>query len=375
MISPIAERAEWTRTLTSVASERLEFCEDFPAIANRYEAWWRQEIIDRPIFAAITPRDPSRTITRHLDLLDRPEEWFRAKFEDLKSLRHVGDALPGIRVDFGPVLLGALTGAEVEFVSDTTWTRPFINDDWSNAPDWTMREDSPWWKLLLDLTDMVARDARGRYLVMTPDLGGSGDVLMSLRGAVGICMDLLDSPDRVRRAVDAIYPLWRRGFVELYRIATSRGAGVIHWIGLWSNEPYMIPACDLNYLIGPSQFNRTLLPDIARQSATVGRAVFHLDGPGATRHIDALLDVPEIKAIQYVPGAGTPSALPWVGMFRRIQARGRSLVVHSPVEEVMEIADALRPEGLCFMPFETEGSAHWKNLDAIFAGFCRKYRG
>ena len=30
----------------------------------------------------------------------------------------------------------------------------------------------------------------------------------------------------------------------------------------------------------------------------------HLDGPGATRHIDALLEVPELTAIQYVIGAG-----------------------------------------------------------------------
>ena len=67
----------------------------------------------------------------------------------------------------------------------------------------------------------------------------------------------------------------------------------------------MIPACDFNFLIGPREFERLFLPDIARQAATAGRAIFHLDGPGAARHIDALLDLPELQAIQFVPGAGT----------------------------------------------------------------------
>jgi len=47
--------------------------------------------------------------------------------------------------------------------------------------------------------------------------------------------------------------------------------------------------------------------------------------------------VPEITAIQFTPGAGTPSALAWVDMFKRIQSRGRSVLAICPPEEVIAL--------------------------------------
>jgi hypothetical protein len=132
----------------------------------------------------------------------------------------------------------------------------------------------------------------------------------------------------------------------------------------------MIPACDFNFMIGPKEFERVCLPDIARQAATVGRAVFHLDGPGAARHIDALLEVPDIQAIQFTPGEGTPSALAWVEMFRKIQAKGRSVLVICPANEVLALCDALRPEGLAIMITE---SLTPKTLDDVFAQLTSRY--
>jgi hypothetical protein len=369
-VAPIAERDEWSKRLRKLATTPLEFCEDFPTIAKRYETWWNQGVLDRPLFAASVPAEARRETSKHLELLGSPEEWFEATLADLKAIRWIGDALPNIRVDFGPVMLGGLLGAETEFGSDTTWTHAFIDDDWSNAPDWSIREDTPFWKLLVRLMRMVSRDAAGRYLVRTPDLGGSADVLLNLRGSGPLCIDVLEKPDVVGEAADAIYPSWRRGFTECYRVALSEGAGLIHWIGLWSDEPYMIPACDFNYLIGPEPFERIFLPDIARQAATAGRAVFHLDGPGATRHIDALLDIPEMKAVQYVPGAGTPSALPWIEMLRKIQSTGRSLVVCCPPTEVLRLTELLRPEGLAFTP---SGGGGWDRIDDIFAALRKRF--
>jgi len=34
--------SSWTDKLTAIAQEPLEFCEDFPRIAQRFEAWWHQ---------------------------------------------------------------------------------------------------------------------------------------------------------------------------------------------------------------------------------------------------------------------------------------------------------------------------------------------
>lgn len=356
--------------LREISASPLAFCNDFPRIARRFEAWWHHEMLDRPVFLAAANSNPSRPITRRLDLLHDPDAWFAAKLADLQQLHYVGDALPYIRADFGPVLLGPLFGGRLEFAADTGWTHTLIDDEWSNEPAWTIAADNRWWALLAALLRRVADDARGRYLVCSPDLGAAADVLLNLRGATELCMDVIERPERVRRAVDAMQPAWRQAFAMLYRETVDRGAGLIHWLALWSDVPYAVPACDFSFMIGPRDFERLFLPDIAQQAASVGRAVFHLDGPGATRHVDALLDVPEIRAVQFTPGASAPSALAWVEMFRRIQARGRSVLIFSPAEEVLALCDALRPEGLAIA---LEVSPPPAKLDELHAALCGRF--
>lgn len=369
-IEPMPELSDWANTLQKIASKPLAFCEEFPTIARRFEAFWNQELLDRPIFIAATNADPSRPITRRLDLLDDPDAWLEAKLADMKQLHRVGDTLPAIRVDFGPVLLGPFFGGELQFGNDTSWTHAFINDDWSNAPDWTIHDDNPWWIKFCRLLERVSADAAGKYLVCSPDLGASADVLLNLRGSSALCIDVLEKPEKVELAINAIYPAWHQACSHLYRETISQNVGLIHWLGIWSNVPHITPACDFNFMIGPDEFNRLFLPDIARQAATLGRAVFHLDGPGAARHIDALLDVPDIQAIQFTPGTGTPSALAWVDMFRKIQNRGRSVVVNCPPGEVLALCDALRPEGLVIL---IDAPPPAVELDDLFAQLCRRY--
>lgn len=338
-----------TAALTRIASSPLEYCPDFPRIARRHEQWWRGELKDGPLLLATSDTNPSRPITRRLEHLHDPDRWFSEKILDLRQTYRAGDALPNVRVDFGAVAMGAMLGAKIEFDSDTTWTEAFIDDDWSNAPQWRLEADNPWWILMQKLLARVADDAAGKYLVCTPDLGGSADLLLNLRGSTGLCMDAIDSPQRVCEAIEAIYPIWFETYFAQYRCTVERGAGVCHWLGLWSNQPYVIPACDFSYMIGPEEFESVCLDDIARQAGEVGRAIFHLDGPGSARHIDALLELPQLQAIQFTPGEGSISALAWVDMFRKIQNRGKSVLVFCPLDEAVELSRRVDPSRLAMI--------------------------
>lgn len=367
---PIEQVSLWTDKLTAIAQQPLEFCEDFPRIAQRFEAWWHQSLLDRPVFMAEANTRPDRPITRRLELMHEPDVWFREKMLDMQQVHRVGDMLPRIRVDFGAVLLGGLLGGRREVRSDTSWTHAFIDDDWSNAPDWTIPDDHPDRRLLHELTGRVAQDAAGRYLVCTPDLGAAADVLLNLRGSAQLCLDVVTRPDTVKAAVEAICVSWQKAFGSLYATSLEHGAGVIHWLGLWSNRPYAVPACDFNALIGPGHFRELFLPEVVCEAVAAGRAVFHLDGPDAARHIETLLEVPEIQAIQFTPGAGRPSALAWLDMLRRIQGKGRSLLIFCPAEEVLALAESLKPEGLAIL---IEQSPPPAELDALFNQFKRQY--
>jgi hypothetical protein len=360
-VSAFTKHSVWVRHLQAAAQESLTFCPNFPEIAARHEAWWHCAQSDGALLLASVNRDPKRPLSRHLDLLGDPPSWLEARRPGIGQTAFSPDWFPFLRADFGPVMLGGLLGAPVEFVSDTTWTRHFITDDWSNAPDWIIHADNPWRIYLPALLKMLAQDASGQYVACTPSLGGSADVLLNMRGPDALCLDLLDQRNTVRAAIDTIYLAWRESFQLIWDTVCSREidnhppTGLINWVGLWSNQPYHVLECDFNYLIGPREFEDIFLPDIDRQARDVGRGIFHLDGPGATRHIDALLELESLQAIQYVAGAGH-RARSFLPMLRKIQKKGKALQIACDRDEVLELAHELKPAGLAFLTvFDREG--------------------
>ena len=370
-ILPIPELSEWTERLSAAASQPLTYCPNFPEITRRYEAWWNQATPDRPILMASANKNPARPINRRLDLIDDPEAWYAAKLEDLKQQHFVGDTIPTIRADFGAVLQGGLYGGFRESSADTAWTHPFIDDDWSNTPDWRSPDpNNEWWIRMQALLSRAAQDAAGNYVVCTPDIGSTADTLITLRGSTKLAYDLVDRPEVIDAAVQEMYFGWRAAFSELYRQTVDLGAPMIHFFGIWSDRPYGLMACDFNALIGPTHFEEMFLADIARQAETAGRAFFHLDGPGAAKHIDALLTVPGLQAIQFTPGAGWPSALAWVDMFKKIQASGRSVLAICPADELLELCDALDPASLAIIIDDALTPAE---LDDLYEAFCRRF--
>jgi hypothetical protein len=75
-------------------------------------------------------------------------------------------------------------------------------------------------------------------------------------------------------------------------------------------------------------------------------AVYHLDGPGAVPHLDLLLEIPSLRAIQWTPGAGQPPMPHWLPMLRRIQSAGKGLFLYTWPEELDALMDGLKPEGV-----------------------------
>jgi len=93
-------------------------------------------------------------------------------------------------------------------------------------------------------------------------------------------------------------------------------------------------------------FEEFFLPHVRAQAEWLDNAVYHLDGPDAIRHLDLLLDVPHIKAIQWVPGAGAPPQTRWISLHKRVQAAGKGVVIGVEKWEVEPLLRELSPEGL-----------------------------
>jgi hypothetical protein len=339
--------ASLSAKLRQIAQQPLEFCPDFPAIAKRWEAWWRFEA-DRPL--VVTSAQKSGCDVRGdkaFDLHDQPQVWLDLRRRQLLATHRVGETLPFVRADIGPVAIAAFVGAPIHFSrqQNTSWLDPII-EDWASRPPLLFREDNPTFRRVMRLMDAIAADVPGRYLASMPDMSGAIDALAILRGSERLCLDLMDNPAPVHLSLPELLDAWERAHAAIYIAAVNRGVGLGQWVNCWSDVPYIVPTCDFNALIGEKAFEQHCLPSLAEQARRCGRCCFHLDGPAASRHARALAETPEITAIQYTPGAGTPSAVAMLPMLKMVQSYRKPLMVIVPANEVDVLAKALDPRGL-----------------------------
>jgi len=72
-----------------------------------------------------------------------------------------------------------------------------------------------------------------------------------------------------------------------------------------------------------------------------------VDGRGVLKHLDRILSVPEIQAIQWVQGMGLDlPIMQWVPLIKKLQAAGKSVMIDLQIGELEDFINAMDPEGL-----------------------------
>jgi hypothetical protein len=185
-----------------------------------------------------------------------------------------------------------------------------------------------------------------------PDLHTNGDLPAALRDPQEMCLDLADDLQGVRAACDYVTAgAYQLMYDDLWRRIEAAGQACTTWTPhLHAGRAY-VTSCDFICMISPEMFRKTILPSIVWEMRFLERNIFHLDGPGALRHLDDLLAQPELDALQWIYGAGRGPGRKWIEVYRRAQAAGKGLqLVCDDIEDAKAIAERLRPEGVWFCP-------------------------
>ncbi len=133
-----------------------------------------------------------------------------------------------------------------------------------------------------------------------------------LRDSQRLAIDLLENPAPVIQAFAEANRAWLRYWQAATGAIHQWIDGYYYWMGIWSDQPSTDLQCDFNVLISSRMFDEFFLPYIEEQTRWVERTIFHLDGPGAIRHLDSLLSLPRLDGIQWVPGDGKPAMSKWL---------------------------------------------------------------
>ena len=325
--------------------------EDTEKSRHRVEAWWNHEVIDRAVVQVTAPLG-SDSDDREQDVDDLegyftdPDVVIARTEKQLARTYFGGEAFPvaaGVPISFVSILASYL-GCPVSFVNrNTVWCKPII-ENLKNLPDLSFDPENRWWKSSKHLMECFVKRAEG-YHVCIPDLNGPTEVLARLRGTERLALDFVDNPEYIKPAVDSITEAWFRYWREATKI-TQKTEGYFYWMGIWSDRPSIDLQSDFSCMISPEMFREYFLPSIETQTHMVERTIYHLDGPDAVRHLDALLELPALDGIQWVPGAGAKPTVDWIPLLRRIQDAGKLVLAYCRKENIETLLKELNAEGL-----------------------------
>ena len=99
-------------------------------------------------------------------------------------------------------------------------------------------------------------------------------------------------------------------------------------------------------MISPRLFDEFIAPELKAQSRMLDYALYHFDGVEQIRHLDTLLSIPTIRAIQWTQVAGQPPCTDYMPELRRIQRAGKGLIIHVSADQVETLMRALSSKGL-----------------------------
>ncbi|TVR54851.1 MAG: hypothetical protein EA426_16535 [Spirochaetaceae bacterium] len=327
---------------------------DYDESYKRYEAFWHHEVIDRAPVSIVLPAEKTVPVPEkaHKTLEDRwTDVDFRAEklAAEAHNREYFADALPVVWPNMGPEIFSAWCGCPYFYGEGTTWTEPCIADWAADAEKAVLDMDHPLFRLLVRFTERLLELGRDAFIVGLTDFHPGGDHLAALRDPEALAIDMIENVDAVEAKLAASYPEYYAAYDVFYEMLSSAGMPITSWLPLVHTGRYYIPSNDFSCMISTKMFEDVFLPGIIDECRFLDRSIYHLDGPGALRHLDLILDIPELDAVQWQFGAGNEGYERWIPVYRKIQNAGKSMqIVSITLDELPRVFETLRPEGVWF---------------------------
>lgn len=321
--------------------------QDWKKSQARIEAFWQGEILDRCCIAIragqpalAVPEDPAERQRHWLD----PDYIIKRERQRMASTYYGGEAFPCIFLNLGAAgHAGYFQGAKYAF-EKSVWFSPSLED----LDTLTFDPDSELWHKTLELARAFAADSRGDYFVSMPDSSGNLDALSHLLGPDEMLPMMLEEPEAIGRALEKIQGAYVGILREVYDIVApiNDGGSCIDWLSTWAPGLHAQMQCDMSVMISNNLFEEFTMPELRAQCDFLEYPLYHLDGAEQIRHLDSLLSLEKLRAIQWMQVAGQKPCTEHIPELQRIQAAGKNLVIIVSPRQVEPLMENLSSRGL-----------------------------
>jgi hypothetical protein len=295
---------------------------------ERYMEWWEGRGLLISMWEHLEKEGPPHEpVPEPLPARDLRQFWldpdWRAEYLHYRLSRSsfLADIPPVANTHLGPGSLAAILGADLEPGSDTIWIR--------------------------------------QHPVGCPDLVEGLDVLASLKGNDRVLTDMLMQPEILEQELARVNRIYFEVFDRIYGIIREGDEMAFCYFSLWAPGRVSKLQSDISVMISVEDFRRFALPFLSEQCRKIDYTLYHLDGVDAIRHLDTVLGIPGLNAVQWTPGYGQPQGgdPKWYALYRKILEAGKALMpCWVKVEELKSLLDNVGAEGLnILMDFKNEG--------------------
>ena len=319
---------------------------------KRYINWWNHKGIILNMWEHF-----QEGVKPHADIpmppapRDLNQKWFdpewRAEYLDwyVAHSSLMADMLPVANTQLGPGSLAAILGGVFEGGEDTIWIHP----DPNYSDDIVFNPNHPNYLLHKDLLKACKQKAQGHYYVGMPDLMEGLDVLAAIKGTDQVLLDTVMQPEVLEHQMQQINDIYFQVFDELYDIIREGDEMAFCYFSSWAPSKMSKLQSDISTMISVDDYRRFVQPFIREQCQKIDYTLYHLDGVGAMHHLDALLEIKELNAIQWTPGVGEPQggSPKWYDLYKKILAHGKSIMAcWVTLDELRPLLDNIGGDGV-----------------------------
>ena len=341
----------------SPAVSGIPYKENMNAVKEKFTNYWKHRNTGRPLMCVIARKpemeafsDGSPVEGGYLDQIcqgkyyNMPEELKWKDMEDkyqnpeqivaryryfCETHDFLGESFPNLNVDFGPGSLAAYLGSDIGFKEDTVWFKSCL-EGWDGVPQFKFDPENEWYKKHINLVTKCRELAGEDFYVDMPDLMENIDVLASLRGAQEILFDMLDEPETIGERIGEITDLYYDYYNQFYDvIKDDQGGNAYTVFQIWGPGRTVKLQCDFSAMMSPDDFRQYIQPSLKAQADKADYVLYHLDGPAAIKHLDALMEIDGIDALQWTSGDAGPDGTlqDWDVIYDKAIAAGKSIWV------------------------------------------------
>ncbi|MDD5687365.1 MAG: hypothetical protein PHE88_06010 [Elusimicrobia bacterium] len=325
---------------------------------KHFTDWWNRKGLILGMWDAFDAAKPHEIVSDPGKTESIEESYVNHEFKSKKNHYSIskkcfdGDILPIANVDLGPGSLALFLGSEPGFSERTIWFNPIMKDDENpeNRPALKFNPENKWWKITEALLRESVKLSNHKYIVGCHDLIENIDILASLRGTETLLMDMVERPDWVKRKLDEINQVWFEAYSRIYDIIKLEDdSSAFRAFYIWGPGKTAKVQCDASAMFSPAMFEQFVVPALSRQCEWLDYSMFHLDGHQCLAHLDSLLSIKGLDAIEWTPDPTIPSGgnKEWYSLYRKILDAGKSVqAVGIRHKEIIPLLDAVGGKGM-----------------------------